>query len=94
VKAGAVKARAGACDAAPQACNQDANCPSGQFCEFSAGACGEGGNGLCRPMRGEPCNLCTAFVTGPVCGCDFLEYATECDRMAAGVSKMWNGPCQ
>lgn len=94
VKAGTVKAHPGACDAPPQGCSfADPSCPSGQFCDFTPGDCGEGGTGVCRPIRGEPCNLCSAFVTGPVCGCDFHQYATECDRMAAGVSKVWNGPC-
>jgi len=95
VKAGAVKARVGTCDMAPQACNfANPTCPQGQFCDFVSGDCGEGGDGVCRPIRSEPCNLCTAYVVGPVCGCDFHLYASECDRMAAGVSKLWNGPCE
>jgi hypothetical protein len=95
VKAGATKARAGACDAPPSACDfANPTCPSGQFCDFTPGDCGEGGSGVCRPVRGEPCNLCTAFVSGPVCGCNFVVYDSECTRMAAGVSKLWNGVCQ
>jgi hypothetical protein len=95
VKAGIVQAHAGACDAPATTCNfTNPTCPDGQFCDFTPGDCGEGGNGVCRPITGEPCNICSAFVVGPVCGCDFHVYATECDRMAAGVAKMWNGPCQ
>lgn len=95
VKAGAVKARAGACDPTPQACSfSNPTCPQGQFCDFVPGDCGEGGDGVCRPMRGEPCNLCEAFVVGPVCGCNMQVYASECERMAAGVAKLWNGACQ
>jgi hypothetical protein len=93
--AGAVKMRDGVCDPAPIACgNSFGGCPDAMFCDYPRGDCGEGQNGVCRPMRAEPCNLCTAFVNGPVCGCNFVTYANECERVAAGVSLFWNGSCE
>jgi hypothetical protein len=93
--AGVVKQHAGACDAAPEACDfLHPDCPSGMFCDLPAGDCGEGGAGVCRPMRADECNLCSAYVDGPICGCDFTTYATECDRLAAGVPTWFRGSCQ
>lgn len=37
--------------------------------------------------------MCTAFLPGPVCGCDFHTYASDCEREAAGMSKIWDGVC-
>ena len=94
--AGITKARDGACDPPAQACGNgiDVACPAGTFCDFSANRdCGESSTGLCRAMRAEPCNLCMAFVSGPVCGCDLVTYTDDCAVAAAGVSKWFNGPC-
>jgi|GEM_PF-1449059 len=92
--AGVTKMHDGACDpATPVACASNADCPGGFFCQFASGDCGESGHGTCAPMRSAPCDLCAAFVDGPVCGCDFVTYATECDRQAAGVSQYFLGSC-
>ena len=94
LRAGVTLARTAACDPAPVACNfANATCPAGFFCDFPPGDCGEGGTGACRPVRSEPCDLCTAFVDGPVCGCDAVTYPSECARAGAGVSKAWSGSC-
>jgi hypothetical protein len=94
VRAGVVKSRDGACDPAPAACgNSNGGCSAGMFCEYVEGDCGEGQPGVCRPMRAEPCDLCLAYVDGPVCGCNFVTYASDCERQAAGVAKIWDGPC-
>jgi hypothetical protein len=93
--AGAVKMRGGACDAAPMACgNVAGDCPAGMFCDYPRGDCGEGQEGVCRPMRAEPCNLCSAYVPGPVCGCNLVTYANDCEREAAGASAFWVGSCE
>lgn len=92
--AGMVKMRDGACDPPPTACgNADGDCPSGMFCDYPQGDCGEGQAGVCRPMRAEPCNMCSAYVRGPVCGCNFVTYANDCEREAAGQSLFWSGSC-
>lgn len=93
LQAGVVLARAGACDPPPSSCSSSAQCPAGFFCEYVFGDCGEGQPGTCRPMRAEPCDLCSAWVDGPVCGCDGQTYASECERRAAGASKFWFGSC-
>lgn len=94
--AGVTKARNGACDPAPQACGatMSTQCPTGTYCDFSDSRdCGESSTGTCRPMRAEPCNLCSAFVSGPVCGCDYVTYSDMCALSAAGVSKWFDGAC-
>jgi hypothetical protein len=95
LSAGVVKQHAGSCDVEPQACDfLHPGCPSGMFCDLPAGDCGEGGTGMCRPMRADECNLCSAYVDGPLCGCDWNTYATECDRIAAGMPLWFRGACQ
>jgi hypothetical protein len=95
LNAGVVKQHAGSCDAEPQGCDfLHPDCPAGMFCDLPAGDCGEGGTGMCRSMRADECNLCSAYVDGPLCGCDFTTYATECDRVAAGVPLWFRGSCQ
>jgi hypothetical protein len=95
LRAGAVLSHAGGCDPVPAAsCGVGLPpCGDGFFCEFPRGDCGEGQHGTCRGLRAEPCNLCTAFLTGPVCGCDFTTYADDCSRQAVGVSKAFDGSC-
>jgi hypothetical protein len=94
VRAGAVRRHDGACEGAPTACGRGLPaCPSGTFCEFPRGDCGEGGAGTCAPLRSEACDLCVAFVGGPVCGCDSHTYATECARQRAGASTWFDGEC-
>jgi hypothetical protein len=92
--AGVTKMRDGACDPVPPApCSSDVDCGAGFFCEFAPGDCGESGHGTCASKRSTPCDLCVAFVDGPVCGCDGTTYATQCARQAAGVSQYFVGSC-
>jgi hypothetical protein len=92
LRAAVVVGRDGACDLPPISC-RNGDCGAGYFCEYPAGSCGEGQQGVCKPMRSEPCNLCSAFVEGPVCGCDLVTYASDCERQAAGISKFFAGSC-
>jgi hypothetical protein len=94
LQAGAVMRHGGSCEAPGAACGfGNPPCPTGHFCDYPEGDCGEGQFGTCRPMRDEPCNLCVEFVSAPVCGCDFVTYASECERQAAGASKWFDGSC-
>lgn len=65
-------------------------CAPGLFCEgsFPELACAPDVGGTCQ-VRPEVCDL----VYAPVCGCDQQTYANECERQAAGVSKLSNGAC-
>jgi hypothetical protein len=94
VAVAAVLQHSGACVDSPETCSfSDSTCPAGQFCEFPVGDCGEGQTGECEPASAEPCNMCTEFLGGPVCGCDMMTYPSDCDRRAAGVAKWMDGPC-
>jgi hypothetical protein len=94
VAVAAVLRHTGLCEESPTSCSfSDSTCPAGQFCEFPAGDCGEGQMGECQPASAEPCNLCTEFLGGAVCGCDMMTYPSDCDRRAAGVAKWMDGPC-
>ncbi|MFN8546050.1 MAG: hypothetical protein U0807_17865 [Candidatus Binatia bacterium] len=94
--AGATKAMDGSCAPAPQACGPGSgtpDCPSGMFCEYPAGDCGEGGVGTCRPQGSAGCDMCSAYAGGTQCGCDGTTYANDCARERAGTSRYFNGPC-
>jgi hypothetical protein len=93
LNAGVTVQHDGPCDPAPTSCGLGIECPEGLFCEYPTGDCGEGLSGICLPMRAEPCNLCTAFVGAPVCGCNWTTYVSDCERQAAGVAKWFDGDC-
>jgi hypothetical protein len=61
----------------------------GFFCKFGEGDCGENlGWGICTAWA-QPCDL--TFI--PVCGCDDMTYANECNAKAAGIDVAHDGPC-
>ena len=66
-------------------------CPeNNQFCELASSACATTPNpsGLCRtkPVTCSP-------DIAPVCACDGISYASDCERQAAGSSQWYTGVC-
>jgi hypothetical protein len=88
--AGVALAHAGAC-VVP--CTTNADCGAGTFCESPVGDCGESQMGTCRPVDDPSCSVCGELAAGRVCGCDGNTYLSECDRRAAGASKLADGAC-
>ncbi len=74
-------------DSACQLCNDDSDCGAGEFCECRVASCGKTG-GVCV-TRPEVC----PEIAAPVCGCDGMTYANDCERQAAGVCKRGSGAC-
>jgi hypothetical protein len=64
-------------------------CDKGLFCEARAGVCTLFAGGRCT--RRPPARSCAGFR--PVCGCDGKTYQSDCQRRAAGVSKLADGRC-
>jgi hypothetical protein len=67
------------------------SCPTGQFCDM-IDRCGTtiDGGGHCKPTG--PSVACISDYQ-PVCGCNGKTYPSDCDRVAAGVSKFTDGQC-
>ncbi|MBI4585546.1 MAG: hypothetical protein HY717_16145 [Planctomycetes bacterium] len=92
LKAGVQKNHDGPCDQV-QICGGRGvpPCAKGFFCEFPDGTCGAADEaGVCREL---PPPICPLFFK-PVCGCDNQTYGNDCERRAAGISKLHDGPCE
>ena len=87
--AGAEKAHDGAC---PETCGGllGKACSAGRYCDLPEGTCGAADQmGLCK----IPPHACPD-VWAPVCGCDDETYGNDCERQAAGASKLHDGACK
>ncbi len=63
-------------------CTSNADCTAGQVCAFAEpAACGEVASGRCLPQPAS----CEGVPQDPVCGCDGVGYASQCEADRAGV---------
>ncbi len=93
LRAGAAKDRDGECET-PQSCGgftfpPSPLCREGQRCDPIPGTCNIADvGGTCAELS-EVCPQ----VTEPVCGCDGVTYANDCERLRSRVAKHRDGVC-
>ena len=64
-------------------------CPSGSYCEFAKGKCGDDAAiGTCTAVP----DICIEEFA-PTCGCDGVTYSNACHAAAAGVNIAKDGAC-
>jgi hypothetical protein len=102
--AGVNVASPGECE---QRCDVTQPCGPGAFCELPTGVCASAldagicmdvpdicPNDYCGNCDGPICPLLGCpLVYRPVCGCDGVTYASDCERRKAEVSKLHDGEC-
>jgi len=71
-------------------CPAELDCSSTQFCDKTVKPCSTGDVGL-GTCEAPPSSCTTIFL--PVCGCDGVTYANDCERKRAKVSKFSDGEC-
>jgi len=77
------------CELDPMACGGSTPCPGGMYCKKWPGTClMDSVWGECTPVP-EGCEELDA----PVCGCDGVTYANECEMATEQVSKYYDGEC-
>ena len=89
--AGASRSHDGECDSG-KLCGGIAGfaCGAGEVCQYPAGMCQVADlAGTCTERPG----VCPA-VFQPVCGCDGVTYANECELLRAGAAKAADGSCK
>ena len=69
-------------------------CPTGFYCDYEGGLCGATDiPGICKPVPSkDECALIDQFQ--PVCGCDNVTYASDCERRLAQISAKHAGKCE
>lgn len=68
-------------------------CDPGLFCERKPGTCHLiGGTGKCVQIPAV-CPRAEARIMRPVCGCNGVTYANDCERIKAMEQKAHNGRC-
>jgi hypothetical protein len=73
------------------ACLADSDCPTGAFCDFPEGTCGEAGSppGVCVFLPDD----CSGMPQLPVCTCDNRSFVNDCERQRYALLLHQRGTC-